>query len=191
MNKRWFFFLILIGIVSGIGYAIISQSYPIALVNWQSIAMKDFKTNYSSARLYYRRALEIYNKEQAGVLDLSETQKEFSRAVLDKLIEDILIEQELKKRFKNNELEKMVAEKIERAFKGKDIRKEAETFYGLSFEKFKENFLEPQAKSEIFASRLLLENKDFNEELKKIKKQAAVTILSPNFQWNGEGVIIN
>ncbi len=178
-------------LISGIFYLVVTQSYPVAFVNWRPIAVKNFETDYSSARVYYQKALETYDRNQAVVLDSMEIQKELKRAVLDKLIENVLIEEELKKRLNNDEIEKMVAGKIDEAIKGRDIKKEVEMLYGLSLEEFKERFLKPQAKSEIFASRLLLENKNFDEELKKIKKEAKVMVFLAGFKWNGEEVIIN
>jgi hypothetical protein len=190
MNKKKIIILISLVVAAVLAIVVLTEFYPVAFVNWRPIAAKSFETDYSSARIYYQKALETYDRNQAVVLDSLEIQKELKRAVLDKLIENVLIEEELEKRLKNDDVEKMVAEKIKEAIKEKDIKKEVETLYGLSLEEFKERFLKPQAKSEIFASRLLLENKNFDEELKKIKKEAKAAIFLPGFKWNGERVIM-
>ncbi len=194
MNKKKIIFIILSVIVIAIVIVIITQSYPIALVNWRPISLKSFKKDVLIAASYYRKALETYDKNQAAVMNSKEVKQEIERAVLDKLIEDNLIQRELEKRLKNNELEKMVNDKIEEALKGKDIGKEVKTLFGVSLDEFKERFLKPQARREIFESRLRLENNPpaggLNDRLKEIKSKNKVMIFLPGFEWNEEGVII-
>ena len=169
-------------------FLITTKSYPIAFVNWRPISLKSFKKDALIASSYYRKALETYDKNQAAVMNSKEVKQEIERAVLDKLIEDNLIQRELEKRLKNNELEKMVNDKIEEAIKGRDIGKEVEALYGVSFDEFKERFLKPQARREILESRLALENKNINDWLKEIKSKTKAMIFLPGFGWNGEGV---
>ncbi|MDP3015009.1 MAG: hypothetical protein Q8N28_01170 [bacterium] len=190
MNKKKIIFIISSVIVIVIVIVIFTQSYPIVLVNWRPISLKSFKKDVLIAVSYYRKALETYDKNQAAVMNSKEVKQKIERAVLDKLIEDNLIQRELEKRLKNNELEKMVNDKIEEALKGKDIRKEVETLFGVSLYELKERFLKPRARWEIFESRLALENKNINDWLKEIKSEAGVMIFFPGFEWNGEGVII-
>ena len=188
MNKKRIVILISSVIVIVIVIIIVAQSYPIAFVNWQLISFQTFKKDSATAIYYYQKTLETYNKNDLAVIHSSEVKREIERAVLDKLIENILIHQELRKRLKNNELERMAENKIEEIIKGKDIEKKVKILYGLSLDEFKERILKPQARQEILASRLLLENKNFDEWLKDVKKQAKVDILLPGFEWNGEGV---
>mgnify|MGYP001558976238 FL=1 len=194
MTPKRFIILILSVIVFGLSYLLISQSYPIAFVNWQPIIFSSFKKDVLSAGSYYQKILETYDKNQAVVMNSKEVKQEIERAVLDKLIEDKLIWRELEKRLENNDLKKMINDKIEEAIKGKDIKKEVEVLYGISLDEFKERFLKPQARREIFESRLQLENNlsvgGLDNWLKKIKKQAKVVIFLPGFEWNGEGIII-
>ncbi|MEK7162744.1 MAG: hypothetical protein AAB696_00425 [Patescibacteria group bacterium] len=194
MTPKRFIILILSVIVFGLSYLLISQSYPIAFVNWQPIIFSSFKKDVLSAGSYYQKILETYDKNQAVVMNSKEVKQEIERAVLDKLIEDKLIWRELEKRLENNDLKKMINDKIEEAIKGKDIKKEVEALYGISLNEFKERFLKPQARREIFESRLQLENNlsvgGLDNWLKKIKKQAKVVIFLPGFEWNGEGIII-
>lgn len=173
---------------------VLTQSYPIALVDWRSVSLKSFKKDALIAVNYYRKALETYDKNQATVMNSQEVNQEIERAVLDKLIEDNLIQRELEKLLENNEIEKMINDKIEEVLKGKDIKKEVETLYGISIGEFKERFLKPQARREIFESRLALENNPtaggFDGWLKEIKLKAKVMIFLPGFEWSGGVVII-
>ena len=200
MNKKKIIFIISSVIVIVVAVVIITRSYPVVLVNWRPISLKSFKKDASIAINYYQKALETYDKNQAAVMNSKEVKQEIERAVLDKLIEDSLIQRELEKRLKNNELEKMVNDKIEGTLGGKDIGKEVETLYGVSLDEFKERFLKPQARREILESRLQLENQELsakggsasggNNWLKEIKLKTKVMIFLPGFEWNGEGVII-
>ena len=190
MNKKKIIFIISSVIVVVIIIVIITQSYPVVLVNWRPISLKSFQKDVLIAVSYYQKALETYDKNQAAVMNSKEVKQEIERAVLEKLIEDNLIQQELEKRLKNNELEKMVNDKIEEALIGKDIGKEVETLYGVSLGEFKERFLKPQARKEIFESRLALENQELNNWLKEIKSKTKAMIFLPGFEWKEEGVII-
>jgi uncharacterized glyoxalase superfamily protein PhnB len=193
MNKKRILILISSVIIIVIVIVIVSQSYPIAFINWQPISLKSFKADSATAIYYYQKVLETYNENQAGVIESSEVQQEIRRAVLNKLIENALIHQELRKRLKNNELERMVENKIEETIKGKEIKKEVKILYDLSLDKFKERILKPQAEEEILAGRLLLENNlpagGFDDWLKEIKSKAKVIILLPNFEWTGQVII--
>ncbi len=194
MNKKRILILISSVIVTVIVIVIVVQSYPIALVNWQLISFQTFKKDSAAAIYYYKKAIETYSKNDIAVINSLEVKQEIERAVLDKLIENVLIHQELRKRLKNNELERMVENKIEETTKGKDIEKEVKTLYALSFDEFKERILKPQAEQEILASRLLLENNlpagGFDDWLKETKSKAKVIILLPNFEWKDGQVMM-
>lgn len=194
MNKKKFIILISSVAVIIIIIAVFTQSYPIALVNWQPITLKSFQKYYSAALNYSEKALETYDKSQSPVLNSSEVQMEIKRAALDQLIGNAVIHQELKKQIKSNELEKMVNNKIEEALKGKDIKDEVKTLFGLSPDEFKKIVLRPQVEKEIMAARLLLQSNPptggFDGWLKETRKQAKVIILLPNLKWDGEGVVL-
>ena len=190
MNKKRILVLISSIVIIVIVIVIVGQFYPIAFVSWQPISLKSFKADYATAIFYYQRLLETYDRNQIPVIESSEMQQEIKRAVLDKLIENILIHQELEKRLKNAEVERMVENKIEESLKGKDMEKEVKTLYNLSLNKFKKRILKPQAEEEILNSRLLLENKNFDDYLKEVKSKAKVIILLPNFEWKNGGVVI-
>lgn len=190
MKHKKFLILLLIIIIGISVYFFVFQFYPIILIDWQPISFKSFKKDLNIAFNYYQRILETYDKKQATVMNSEEIKKEISRSVLDKLIEDELIRRELKKRLKNNEIEKMTDGKIEEAIKRRDIEKEVKTLYGVSFNEFKERLLKPQVKKEILEARLRLENKNIDNWLKEIKLKTQVLVFLPDFIWSGEGVII-
>jgi len=187
--KKWIF-LIISGliIISGI-YVIVSQSYPVALVNWQLVSAKSFNNDFNTAFFYYQKVAETYDKSDATAINSPQAKTEIERAVLDKSVENILIMNELGKRLKNSEIEQMVQNKINEVFNGQDIAKQVATIYNLSLDAFKERVLTPEARTEILQARLMLENKNFDDWLKETKKQAKVIILLPGFGWNGEGVV--
>lgn len=189
MTKNSSFVLILIAlsaIATSGAYLILSQSYPVALVNWKPIFAKDFNADYQAALIYYKNALEIY-AEDSAVLSADETKAEIKRAVLDNLIENILIEKKLRQEIGDDKFNEAIANKIEEAVKKGDIQKAIETLYGFSFDEFKERVLAPQAKKEILEG--LFKN-DFEKKLKEMKTTAKIIMLLPDFEWNGEGVII-
>ena len=189
MGKNIFLVFIIIalaGIAATGAYLILSQSYPVALVDWKPISAKNFNNDYQAALVYYKNALEIYAKDSA-VLDADETKTEIKRAILDNLIENALIEKKLRQEIGNNKFYETISNKIEEAVEKGNVRKAAETIYGFSFDEFKERVLTPQAKKEVFEE---LFKKDFEEKLKEIKTAAKIIMLLPDFEWNGEGVII-
>lgn len=178
--------ILFVGLIVIGAYLILSQSYPIALVNWKPIFTKDFNRDYQAASTYYKNALETYS-EDSNVLNADEIKIEIKRAVLDNLIENSLIEKKLRQEIGNDKLRETIANKIKEITGKEDIKKAAETLYGFSFDEFKERVLAPQAKKEILED--LFKN-DFEEKLKEIKKAAKIMIFIPNFEWNGEGVIL-
>ncbi len=189
IKSKKFFLLVLGGVIIVCGYLVITKSYPIAFVNWRPISLGILEKDYGFAIYYYKKALEIYSKD-SSVIDSGEAKREIKRAVLDKLIEDSLIQQELEKRLKSNDVKKMVDNKIGESLKETDINKKVETLYGLSLDDFRKRILEPQAKQEIFEARLSLENKNFSEWQKEARGQAKVMIFLPEFGWKDDQVIV-
>ncbi len=175
-------------VIGGI-YTIISQSYPVALVNWQLINAKNFNSDFNTAVFYYDKVIETYNKNATSSIDSNLVKQEIKKAVLDKSIENILVIDELKKRLATSELKQMVENKIDDTLNGQDIEKQVATLYNLSLNAFKERVLFPEARLEILQARFALENLNFDEWLTSAKKQANVIILLSGFGWNGEGVM--
>ena len=138
--------------------------------------------------VYYEKALKTYAKD-SQTLEANEIKKEIKRAVLDNLIENILIDRELKKELKQGDLDNLVKKKISDISESQTADKAVETLYGFSFSEFKERVLEPQAKKEILSDRLFLASVDFNERMKSVRSQANIMIFLPGLKWSGEEVI--
>jgi len=189
MNKKKITILISSAIVIVIVVVIAAQLYPVALVDRRIIAFRSFKKGFAATLYYYQKVSETYNPDNLAVIESQEVKKEVERALLDKLIENVLIQRELRGRFKKSELEAVIENKIEEAIKGKNIEKEVQTLYNLSLDEFRKNLLKPQAEREVLTDRFFLENKNFNDWLKETKLKTRVIILLPNLEWK-EGEII-
>jgi hypothetical protein len=193
-NKfKFFLILFLVILIGSLGYIAQAGYYPIALVNTLPIHYVDFKKDLKAGLVYYNQFSEIYNKKGQNIIkdkkeDSAIIEKELQKAVLDTLIENILIDEGLRQRMKKKEINDLVNEKIEKALIGVNIKDLANKMYGLSADDFIDNFLRPQAKRDILSNRLNFENTNLNDWLKNEKKRAKVIILLSNFQWNGDGV---
>ena len=181
---------ILILFVAVVLWFIFTTNYPIAFVNLKPISAVNFNKNYIASLTYYKNALETYNNKDAKVLEADEVKKEIKRALLESLIEDILVDEQLNKEIKTGDLEKLVDKKIEEISNNQNLPKAVEKLYGFTFEDFKNKVLIPQAKKEILESRIFLSGENFEEKLKDIKSKAQIMIFLPGFEWGEKGVII-
>ncbi|MEK7553673.1 MAG: SurA N-terminal domain-containing protein [Patescibacteria group bacterium] len=162
--------------------------YPIALVGISPIMVNDYNRNYSTSLNYYEKALKTYAQD-SQVLKADEARQEIKRAVLDNLIENILIEKELKKEIKQKDLNVLVENKIKEISESQITDKAIETLYSFSLSEFKKRVLKPQAKKEILEDRFFLAGIDFDERMKSVRSQTKVMIFLTGFEWNGEEVI--
>ncbi|MBN2198006.1 hypothetical protein JW698_02340 [Candidatus Wolfebacteria bacterium] len=186
MKKKWIILFLLLIIIL-IGYLIIIGFYPIAFVNRSPITLKKFQKVSEATVFYYQKASDIYNSGNNEIINSAEFKKEIERAMLDKLIENILINKELNNQLKSGEIKKIVNEKIKEVLLEKDIKKQVETLYNLSLNEFENELLEPQAKQEILEGRFLLNNINFEDWLKQTKNDSKVIILLNDFEWkNGQ-----
>lgn len=189
--KRLLFLLIPLVLIIGGLYFILSDSYPVVLVNNQIIKAQDFEKDYNAALRYYQSAFKIY-AEDAAKLDSQEVRQEFRRLTLDKLIETRLIRKNLEGSIAPADLQDMIDKKIEEAIKeSPNLQKGVNLVYGLSLDDFKKRILTPQAEREILEGRLFLDGKNIDDWLRDVKSEARVIMLIPGFKWNGEEVIIN
>lgn len=188
MNKKFQISLIVLIFLISVGWLIFNGIYPVALVGFKPIFAKDFNKNYSASMVYYEKALKTYAKD-SQTLEANEIKKEIKRAVLDNLIESILIERELKKELNQKDFNNLVEKKIGEIAESLTINKATETLYGFSFDEFKKRVLEPQAKKEILSDRLFLASIDFDERMKSVRSQANIMIFFPGLSWNGEEAV--
>ncbi|KKQ22171.1 hypothetical protein A2999_00840 [Candidatus Wolfebacteria bacterium RIFCSPLOWO2_01_FULL_38_11] len=190
MKKIWFLILVLIGISVFGSWVILTESYPVVLVNFKIIGAGDFSRNYASSLFYYKNAAKVYGKENSDLFDAEEVRQEIKRALISSLIENVLINEELNKEINSLDLEKMIDEKIEKAVGEKEINRAAESIYGLSYDNFKTQMLIPQAKKEILEEKTALKGENFEEKMEELKSKAKVMIFLSGFEWDGKEVII-
>ncbi len=186
--KKYLLFILAGLFLIGAGWFIFSENYPVAFIGLKTISAKDFNKNYYSSLTYYKKALETYSQD-SKTLEADESKKEIKRAVLDNLIENILIDRELRKELKPNDLNALIEKKMSEISESQTADKAVETLYGFSFADFKELVLTPQAKREIFEGRLFLAGIDFGEKMKNVRSLARVMIFLPGFNWDGKEVV--
>ena len=196
MNKKLrfgkikFIFIILIILIIGIiCWLIFSGNYPVVIINWRIITMKNFNEDFTASLNYYEKTQKVYGGD-SQLLRSEEVKNEIKRALLTSLIEDVLIDGELRKEVKSADLERMVNNKIDNIKQDENTKKAAEILYGFSYEIFEEKVLAPMAKKEILGGRLYLNSKNIDDYLKEVRKKAKIIILLPGFDWNGKEVII-
>lgn len=185
------FFSIFMAVGLG-GYVVVRNGfYPMAVVDFDVVFARRMREDLSAAYSYFRNALLVYGSD-VQVLETSQSKKEIARAVLDKLITDVLIDRELKHRLKDSELSAIAEKNIQGVVeKNKDIGEAAKKLYGLEFSDFKRLVLAPQARREILEGRMLLNKENFEEWLKDTKTKARVIILYPNLKWENQEVKTN
>lgn len=187
--------LFALAVILGIYFAA-SGSYPVEFVNWQPVIYGTYKTDSEVA-------INFYNKTSNGTLAGDDkATKEIKRAILESLVEDRLIEAELRKRISNDDLKSIIDDKVAAAVKDADAdtEKQIEALYGLNMADYKEYVLKPQARREILEARLLLDDNGktlvssgdvLTEWLAKEKASANVISLLPGFSWNGKDIVAN
>lgn len=182
--------IILVLFIAIIGWFVLVANYPIIFVDLKPISAVDFNKNYAASLIYYKNALETYNNKDTKLLEADEIKKEIKRALLENMIENILIDEQLKKEIEIGDLKKLINKKIEEILNSQNLPKAVEKLYGFSFNDFEQRILIPQAKREILESRIFLSGNNFEEKLNDMKSKAQVMIFLPEFEWDGKGVII-
>jgi len=157
--------------------------YPLALVNFEVVNARDTENNFSAAYRYFKNAAAVYGLD-IKKLESEGSRLELKRSVLEKLIQDKLIYQELKRRLRKSDFQAAAENKINNFLaNAKNLKEASENLYGLELEEFKQRVLAPQAYQEILEGRMNLNNENFSEWLIKRRSEAAIIILSPNFEW--------
>ncbi len=187
-NKYFLWFLGIVGIglilflVTSRGY------YPIASVNDRVITGRQFKKNYRASTVYYLNVLKAYNSEfDPNTLDLKPI--DFQVSVLDKLIENALIDERVRAELGDG-FNQLLANRLEKFGNDTEFQRAAATLYGLDFGDVKREILVPQAERDLLADRLFLKGEDIEKWLADARRSSEVKIYSGQFSWNGEGVEI-
>ncbi len=163
-----------------------NEVFPAAIVNWNIITQKSLNNYYEISVAYLNKTIYIYGADTKPLED-KDTKKQIKAALLDKLIEDVLIYKEVKHRA-GDELEAIANQKIENVLKDSNIEEAINTLFESTLKDYIQKELKPQAYKEILEGRMLLNNESFEEWLKLEKQKANVLILLPGYFWDGEGV---
>ena len=157
------------------GYAVVHNNlYPVAIVNFKIISKNTFETASLSALNYYKKL----KKPEVSDADF---EKEIRRATLDKLIENILIREEVNSAEVDSQLASLLAQ-------NKDLENGVAVAYGISWDNFKNFILRPQVAEEILRKKLQNLKQDISDLLNKKRTEARVFLLASNFKWDGERV---
>ena len=186
--KKYFLFLSVI--FAGVIVVMALQGYwPVAFVNSSPIFDYQFKGAYAVAYNYYLSSLKAA-KEDPVILKSEEIQKEIRQTVFESLIEQKLIRAELANEIKSKDLADMLERKINSGgpIDSENFKKGVELLYGVSADEFKNIVLIPQAESEIFEGRLILQNKNMDDWINEKVSKADVKIVMPGFYWSSEGI---
>lgn len=171
------------GIVMGI-----TGLWPIARVGYTPITYNTFKNNFMMADHYYRSNVKIAGEDEA-VIDAKEVQQELQRATMEGLVEQILIVNELEKKYSKEDLRQLIDNKMGKFdLSAEDMKKAIELQYGLTPEQFRELRLLPKAEQELLEGNITLQNGTFDGWLTTKKAEANVSIFVPALYWDGTGV---
>lgn len=162
--------------------------WPVARVGASPITYAAFRDNFMMVDYFYRSNVRITGGSDQAV-NTNEVQRDLQRVTMEGLIDRILIDRELKKRYTDDDLERLIANKIE----GVDLTSETmveamRLMYGLEAEGFKELVLIPKAKQEILEGNLSLQNGTFSDWLAAQKTEASILVFVPSLQWSGDEV---
>jgi len=176
-------------IAAGLGshFLVKNGNYPSAIVGFDIITVKEVDKDSSAAQKYLQN-LALLSGSDPKELDKPEARKEIRRAVLDKLISDVLVYAELDKRFPE-EFQAIADNNINKILEDKNnLATGVKALYGLDLQVFRERVLLPQAYKEILEGRMFLANEKFDDWLQNRRAQASVIILTPDLQWEGNSV---
>lgn len=175
--------LLMGGIVVGV-----AGLWPVARVGAMPITYAAFRNNFLMVDNFYRSNIRISGKSDQTV-NAEEVQRDLQRVTMEGLIEQTLIDRELAQRYAADDLERLIANKIEGVDMASETMAEAmELMYGLDAEGFKRLVLIPEAKREILAGNLSLQNGRFTDWLTTQKAEAHVVIFVPSLYWSEGGV---
>ncbi len=185
MYKPYIIFVLLIVLGIAVLFLISAGYYPVAMVNGQIISARTFLKNYEAASLYYGNAVKTYRPILESSSSLTTVQLQMS--ILDQLIENALIDVEVKKEL-GADFEYLLSNKMNSLTTDQELPRAVKTIYGLDMEEFKSEILAPQAEREILMGRLFLRGEKIDNWLANAKKNSSVRIFSSRLYWGGEEV---
>lgn len=165
---------------------LVSRDYTVLEVNGAAVSLSRFTKNYRAAARFRANAIEAYRRDPSGSTKAPEPldERALKAAVLTQLVDAVLVEQGARA-MAGSDLDRLVAERVDRYRKDTDLAEAARGLYGVSAQDFTEEVLVPQAMSEILRGRLFIENKSFTDWIEETRRAAKVTVFSDDFTWDG------
>jgi hypothetical protein len=176
-------------VIGGIGVGITGY-WPIALVERTPVTYNTFRENFVMADHFYRSNLKI-NGEDDRIVMAKDVQRDLQRVTMEGLVEGILIDHELSKRYAASDLQQLVNNKLNGVdLSSADMGRATELLYGLTPDQFRELVLIPKAKQEILEGNLMLQDGNLNDWIGTRKNEASVSVFIPTLYWNKNSVEI-
>lgn len=190
MRKQTVFivFALMMGAGLSLFFGLRFKWYPVAFVNLQPVGARLLEQQTHAAQQYYEKAALTYVKEKPA--NEAAVTAEIRRAVLDKLIENVIIADELARRLGPRASEE-VKKKVEALdYKTGEVAEAVRELYGLTVEQFRSMVLVPQAEREVLAEDMASDQEKITitEWLLKARASAKVNIIAHLFFWNGKQV---
>ncbi|MEK7174121.1 MAG: hypothetical protein AAB759_00460 [Patescibacteria group bacterium] len=162
------------------GAAIAAGKYPVAIVNGKILLASRFDNNYRAASVYIDNLAKSFEGQKEAMR--RPTPAELEAGVLDQLVTAMLVE-EAARREAGGDLSALVERKIGGLEITDEVKRGAETLYGMSFADFRAEVLVPQAERDILSGRLYLKGQDVDTWLAGARRDAKVSIFSSRLKW--------
>ncbi len=190
MRKHHFYigFVAVVALGAGIFYVLHNGLYPVATVNGAVVTADEFQHTAVAALNFYVKAKERVAARQLTVEERDALFDEIRRATLDKLVEESLIEAELKRRVGAHAAAR--AEEKLKAAERADFREAVPQLYGVSYDDFLALVLLPQARREVLNDALAADAVDAQTWLANARETAQARIFLPALVWQNGTVEI-
>ncbi|MBI2406187.1 MAG: SurA N-terminal domain-containing protein [Candidatus Harrisonbacteria bacterium] len=189
MRKHHFYagLVLVVALGAGIFYVLHNGLYPVATVNGAVVTADEFQHTAVAALNFYVKAKERVAARQLTVEERDALFDEIRRATLDKLVEESLIEAELKRRV--GDATARAEEKLKAAERA-DFREAVPQLYGVSYDDFLALVLLPQARREVLNDALAADAVDAQTWLANARETAQARIFLPALVWQNGTVEI-
>jgi len=176
--------LLLIGAGLAFFFFISVGYYPIALVGGDIVSAREFFEHYESATTYSTNFVSTYGETPSTTVSQAAT-LDVQVSVLEQLIEDVLVEKELRREMGKDEINRLVEAKVSKYDSDPRLQRAAPILFGVGFDALRERVLVPRARRELLTGRLFLRGEDFNTWLSNEKLNRSVLIFSGALEWSG------
>lgn len=184
---------ILIGLVTLIvvGFAFYfysgSSFFVVAKVDNEKIYLSDYQKSLNAA-IYFYDLVQKNNPSPPDPKKDREYRDNLNKFILQTMIEDKIIESELKNNFNTPNLTGYINQKIEKALsENQNIAKDVQLLYNLDLSDFKKLFLQSAALREILNEEMRKQSiKNVNSWFSAEEQKYDVKIYLNNLKWNKE-----